>query len=334
MQSIKILAIESSCDETSASIIVDGKILSNVICTQSIHEKYGGVIPESASRLHIKNILPVVEEAFFIAGINKKQLDAVAYTQSPGLIGSLLVGSCFAKSFAQALGIPTIAVNHMEAHVLSNLIEDPKPAFPFLCLTVSGGHTQIVVCNSPLSQEIIGTTIDDAAGEAFDKAAKMLGLPYPGGPLVDKYAKLGTPKAFQFAEPNMSGLNYSFSGLKTSILYYLQAQTKLDENFISNNLNDLCASIQYTIIKILMKKLIQASKERNIQDVCIAGGVSANSGLREKLSELGVKYHWRTYIPKFEYCTDNAAMIAMTAYHKFLHGEFSAMEQTASARVS
>lgn len=334
MQPIKILAIESSCDETSASVLVDGKILSNVICTQSIHEKYGGVIPESASRLHIRNILPVVEEALHIAGIQKKQLDAVAYTQSPGLIGSLLVGSCFAKSFAQALQIPTIAVNHMEAHVLANLIEEPQPRFPFLCLTVSGGHTQIVICRSPLSQEIIGTTIDDAAGEAFDKSAKMLGLPYPGGPLVDKFAKLGNPLAFKFAEPNMSELNFSFSGLKTSILYFLQAQTKLDEHFIKNNLNDLCASIQHTIIKILMKKLVLASKQHNIQEICIAGGVSANSRLRSTLTEFGAKYKWNTYIPKFEYCTDNAGMIAMTAYYKFINKQFSSLEKIASARVS
>lgn len=334
MESIRILAIESSCDETSASIIADGKILSNVICTQSIHEKYGGVIPESASRLHIKNILPVVEEAYLNSGIKKNEINAVAYTQSPGLIGSLLVGSCFAKSYAQALDVPVIAVNHMQAHVLSNLIENPVPAFPFICLTVSGGHTQIVVCTSPLHQEIIGTTIDDAAGEAFDKSAKMLGLPYPGGPLIDKYAQTGNPLAFKFAEPNMTGLNYSFSGLKTSILYFLQAQKKLNENFIEENLHDLCASIQHTIIKILMKKLIAASKQTGIKEICIAGGVSANSGLRKVLQENGVKYKWNTYIPKFEYCTDNAAMIAITAYYKYLNDDFSAFSEIASARTS
>ncbi len=332
MESIRILAIESSCDETSASIIADGKILSNIICTQKIHEKYGGVIPESASRLHIKNILPVVEEAFLMSGIKKNEINAVAYTQSPGLIGSLLVGSCFAKSYAQALDIPVIAVNHMQAHVLSNLIENPKPAFPFLCLTVSGGHTQIVVCTSPLQQEIIGTTIDDAAGEAFDKSAKMLGLPYPGGPLIDKYAQHGNPAAFKFAEPNIAGLNYSFSGLKTSILYFLQAQKKLNENFIEENLPDLCASIQHTVIKILMKKLIAASRETGIKEICIAGGVSANSGLRKALQENGVKYKWNTYIPKFEYCTDNAAMIAITAFYKYLDNDFSELSEIASAR--
>lgn len=333
MNSVTILAIESSCDETSASIIVDGQICSNIICTQTIHEKYGGVIPESASRLHIKNILPVVEEAFWVSGVKKNTLNAVAYTQSPGLIGSLLVGSCFAKSFAQALKIPTIAVNHMQAHVLSNLIENPKPNFPFLCLTVSGGHTQIVICRSPLSQEIIGTTIDDAVGEAFDKSAKILGLPYPGGPLVDKYAQTGNPLSFKFAEPNLPELNFSFSGVKTSILYFLQAQQKINPNFISENLPDLCASIQHTLVKILMKKLLLASKITGIKEICIAGGVSANSGLRKTLTEFGIKYKWNTYIPKFEYCTDNAAMIGITAYYKYLNKEFSSLNETASARV-
>lgn len=332
MEPINILAIESSCDETSASIISNGNILSNVIYTQSIHEKYGGVIPESASRLHIKNILPVVEEAYQVSGIEKNNLNAIAYTQSPGLIGSLLVGSCFAKSYAQALNIPTIAVNHMQAHVLSNLIENPKPAFPFLCLTVSGGHTQIVLCKSPLMQEIIGTTIDDAAGEAFDKSAKMLGLPYPGGPLIDKNAQLGNPLTYKFAEPQIQGLNYSFSGVKTSILYFLQAQKKLNEQFISENMHHLCASIQHTIIKILMKKLLAASKETGIKEICIAGGVSANSGLRKALQEYGVKNKWNTYIPKFEYCTDNAAMIAITAYYKYINNEFASYNDIASAR--
>ncbi|MCC7029692.1 MAG: tRNA (adenosine(37)-N6)-threonylcarbamoyltransferase complex transferase subunit TsaD [Chitinophagaceae bacterium] len=332
MQPIHILAIESSCDETSASILADGKVLSNIICTQAIHEKYGGVIPESASRLHIRNILPVVEEAFAKSGISKHDLHAVAYTKSPGLIGSLLVGSCFAKSYAMALGLPTIAVNHMEAHVLSNLIESPHPAFPFLCLTVSGGHTQIVVCKSPLDQQIIGSTIDDAAGEAFDKAAKMLGLPYPGGPLVDRYAKEGNPLAFKFAQPNMPEFNFSFSGVKTSILYFIQARVKENEHFIAENLHDLCASIQFTIVKILMKKLLAAARVTGIREVCIAGGVSANSGLRQALLEHGKKYHWNTYIPKFEYCTDNAAMIGITAYHKFLKGEFATLDETASAR--
>jgi N6-L-threonylcarbamoyladenine synthase len=332
MPSIKLLAIESSCDETSASILVDGKILSNVIYTQTIHEQYGGVVPESASRLHIRHILPVIEEAFKQSGVSKNELNAVAYTQSPGLIGSLLVGSSFAKSFAQALRIPTIAVNHMQAHVLANLINDKKPNFPFLCLTVSGGHTQIVKCTAPLEMEILGETIDDAAGEAFDKAAKMLGLPYPGGPLIDKYAKLGNLKAFAFAKPNIPDFNFSFSGVKTSILYFLQKEKASNPAFIEENLNDLCASIQHTIISILMKKLNEAAKQTGIRDICIAGGVSANSGLRNAIEEYGKKYRWNYYIPDFQYCTDNAGMIAITGYYKFLAGEFADNFKTASAR--
>jgi N6-L-threonylcarbamoyladenine synthase len=329
---IILLAIESSCDETSASIIVDGDVKSNIIYTQEIHAKYGGVVPESASRLHMKHIVPVVEEALQKASIKKQQLTAIAYTQAPGLIGSLLVGACFAKSMAQALSIPTIAVNHMQAHVLSNLIADPKPQFPFLCLTVSGGHTQIVQCDSPLNMKVIGQSIDDAAGEAFDKSAKLLGLPYPGGPLIDKYAALGNPKAFTFAQPNLPELNFSFSGVKTSILYFVQAEVKKNENFIAENLNDLCASIQYTIVTILMKKLMQACKQTNIKQVCIAGGVSANKGLREALISYSVKYNWQYFIPDFEYCTDNAAMIAITGYYKYLNQDFAAMDETASAR--
>jgi N6-L-threonylcarbamoyladenine synthase len=332
MPSIKLLAIESSCDETSASVLVDGKILSNVIYTQTIHAKYGGVVPESASRLHIRHLLPVVEEAFKQSGISKNEINAIAYTQSPGLIGSLLVGASFAKSFAQALNIPTIAVNHMQAHVLANLINDKKPNFPFLCLTVSGGHTQIVKCNTPLAMEILGETIDDAAGEAFDKAAKMLGLPYPGGPLIDKYAKLGNPKAFTFAKPNIPNFNFSFSGVKTSILYFLQKEKAINPTFIEENLNDLCASIQHTIVSILMKKLNEAAKQTGIRDICIAGGVSANSGLRNAIEEYGKKYRWNYFIPNFEYCTDNAGMIAITGYHKFLAGEFANNFETASAR--
>ena len=332
MPSVKLLAIESSCDETSASVLVDGKILSNVIYTQTIHAQYGGVVPESASRLHIRHILPVVEEAFKQSGISKNDINAVAYTQSPGLIGSLLVGASFAKSFAQALNIPTIAVNHMQAHVLANLINDKKPNFPFLCLTVSGGHTQIVKCTAPLAMEILGETIDDAAGEAFDKAAKMLGLPYPGGPLIDKYAKLGNPKAFTFAKPNIPTFNFSFSGVKTSILYFLQKEKANNPTFIDENLNDLCASIQHTIVSILMKKLNEAAKQTGIRDICIAGGVSANSGLRNAIEEYGKKYRWNYFIPNFEYCTDNAGMIAITGYHKFLAGEFANNFETASAR--
>jgi len=331
---VTILAIESSCDETSASVCVDGMIISNVIFTQKIHEKYGGVVPESASRLHLRHILPVVEEALSQSGVGRNQFSAIAYTQSPGLIGSLLVGASFAKSFAQALSLPTIAVNHMQAHVLSNLIEDPKPDFPFLCLTVSGGHTQIIRCESPLNMEVLGETIDDAAGEAFDKAAKMLGLPYPGGPLIDQYARIGNPKAFQFAEPNMPELNFSFSGLKTSILYFLQKQKAIDQDFIANNLNDLCASIQDTIVRILMKKMLKATKETGIKQVCIAGGVSANSGLREALMAFAHRYHWKAFIPKFEYCTDNAAMIAITAYYKYLEGDFAGLNESANARAT
>lgn len=330
---VKLLAIESSCDETSASVLVDGKIISNVTYTQRVHEKYGGVVPESASRLHIKHILPVVEEAMRQAHCTPVELHAVAYTQSPGLIGSLMVGASFAKAFAQALNIPTIAVNHMEAHVLANLIEDPGPTFPFLCLTVSGGHTQIVRCNSPYEQIILGETIDDAAGEAFDKSAKMLGLPYPGGPLIDKYAKEGNPLAFTFAEPNIPNLNFSFSGLKTSILYFLNKQKIENPCFVEENLHDLCASIQHTIVKILMKKLYKATKETGIKSVCIAGGVSANSGLRQAVQEQARRYHWSACIPKFEYCTDNAAMIAITGYYKFLKKDFANIDSTASARA-
>lgn len=331
---IILLAIESSCDETSAAIIVDGSIKSNIIYTQKIHEQYGGVVPESASRLHIKHIVPVVEEAFKQSGVSKHDLSAVAYTQSPGLIGSLLVGASFAKSFAQSLTIPVIAVNHMQAHVLSNMIDNSTFQFPFLCLTVSGGHTQIVVCKSPLVMEVIGETIDDAAGEAFDKAAKMLQLPYPGGPLIDKYAKEGNPKAFVFAQPNIADLNFSFSGLKTSILYFLQKEVKVNPDFISENLADLCASIQHTIIQILMKKLVKAVKQTGIRQVGIAGGVSANSGLRQALEDYGRKNHWVTHIPAFQYCTDNAGMIAMVGHYKYLQGEFASLEETASARAA
>lgn len=334
MKPVTLLAIESSCDETSASVLVDGVIKSNVIYTQKVHEQYGGVVPESASRLHLKHIVPVVMEALKIAHVSKKQLDAIAYTQAPGLIGALLVGACFAKSMAQALGIPTIAVHHMQAHVIANLIDAPDIQFPFLCLTVSGGHTQIVKCNAPLEMEVLGQTIDDAAGEAFDKSAKMLNLPYPGGPLIDKYAKTGNPLAFKFAEPSIKELDFSFSGLKTSILYFLQASCKVNPQFIEENLHDLCASIQYTIIRILMKKLLKASKETGIKTVCIAGGVSANSGLRNAMQEYGAKYGWKIQIPAFEYCTDNAGMIAMTAYYKYQAGQFADLTMTPSARAS
>ena len=330
MKPVTILAIESSCDETSAAICVDGKILSNHIANQTIHEKYGGVVPELASRAHIQNIVPVVDVALATAKTTLADVDAIAFTQAPGLIGSLLVGTQFAKSLALALNKPLIAVHHMQAHVLANLIDDNRPEFPFLCLTVSGGHTQIVLAKSPLELEVIGETIDDAAGEAFDKTAKLLGLPYPGGPLVDKYAATGNPQAFAFAEPQIPELNFSFSGLKTSVLYFLQKQTP---EFVQANLADLCASVQHTIINILMKKIKKAVQQTGVKRVCIAGGVSANSGLRKTLQANGEKYGWQTFIPKFEYCTDNAAMIAITAYHKYQAGIFTGLEVSPSARA-
>lgn len=333
-EGIIILGIESSCDETSAAICRDGKILSNIIASQEVHVQYGGVVPELASRAHMQNIVPVVDEALKKAKVELNQLDAVAFTQAPGLIGALLVGTSFAKSLSLSLDIPLISVHHMQAHILSNLIEDPAPSFPFLCLTVSGGHTQIVLCKDPLQMEILGETLDDAAGEAFDKSAKLLGLPYPGGPLIDKYASTGNPSAFHFPEPQIEGLNFSFSGVKTSILYFLQKQLKEDPDFIQKNLHDLCASIQHTIINILLHKLKRASLETGIKHICIAGGVSANKGLRKSLEEFGKKYNWKIHIPSFEYCTDNAAMIAITGYHKFLKGEASTLEVSASARAS
>jgi len=329
-----ILAIESSCDETSASVCRDGAILSNFIANQKIHEKYGGVVPELASRAHMQNIVPVVDTAIKEAGIHLEDLDAVAFTQAPGLIGSLLVGSQFAKSLALSLNKPLIAVHHMQAHVLANLIDEPRPAFPFLCLTVSGGHTQIVLAKSPTDMEIIGETIDDAAGEAFDKTAKLIGLPYPGGPLVDKYAQEGNPDRFKFPEPQIEGLDFSFSGLKTSVLYFLQKETKENPNFAQENLADICASVQKTIISILIKKLKKAALQTGINDLCIAGGVSANSGLRKAFTALGEKHQWNTYIPAFQYCTDNAAMIAITAYYKYLNQDFTDLSVTASARTT
>lgn len=331
--SVKILAIESSCDETSASVLADGEILSNFIANQTIHEQYGGVVPELASRAHQENIVPVVDQALKVAGVCKEELNAIAFTQAPGLIGSLLVGSCFAKSMALALDIPLIAVHHMQAHVLANFIGEDKPSFPFLCLTVSGGHTQIVRCDGPLSMKVIGETLDDAAGEAFDKSAKLLGLPYPGGPLIDKYARQGDPGRFKFPEPQIPGFNFSFSGLKTSILYFLQEQQQKDPEFTEKNMADICASIQHRIVSILMKKLVKASKETGIKQIGIAGGVSANSGLRTALQEYGQKYGWKTYIPKFEYCTDNAAMIAITAWYKYKAGEFVGLDAVPGARA-
>jgi N6-L-threonylcarbamoyladenine synthase len=349
---ITILGIESSCDETSAAVCCDGKILSNITASQKVHEQYGGVVPELASRAHMQNIIPVVDAALKKAAETKgtpfslHAIDAIAFTQSPGLIGALLVGSQFAKSLSLALGKPLIAVHHMQAHVLANLIAENKPAFPFLCLTVSGGHTQIVQCNSPTDLQVLGETIDDAAGEAFDKSAKLLGLPYPGGPLIDKYAQQGNPQRFQFPEPQIPGLDFSFSGLKTSILYFLMnagkslvykneftATEEEKDKFIKENLPDICASIQHRIITILLHKLKQATLATGITDVCIAGGVSANSGLRKAFQEMGDQYHWHTFIPAFQYCTDNAAMIAITGYYKYLTGQFADLSVTASARA-
>ncbi|SEW57253.1 tRNA (adenosine(37)-N6)-threonylcarbamoyltransferase complex transferase subunit TsaD [Chitinophaga arvensicola] len=332
--SVKILAIESSCDDTGAAVIVDGEVLSNKIAGQKVHEQYGGVVPELASRAHQENIVPVVDIALKTAGVKREELSAIAFTQSPGLIGSLLVGSCFAKSMAMALNIPLIGVHHMQAHVLANFIDDPKPDFPFLCLTVSGGHTQIVLCESPLKMRVIGETLDDAAGEAFDKSAKILGLPYPGGPLIDKYAQTGNPTRFKFPEPRIPELNFSFSGLKTAILYFLQENQQKDPSFITDNLPDICASIQQRIISILLNKVVKASEETGIRDIAIAGGVSANSGLRKALTEYGEKHHWRTFIPKFEYCTDNAGMIAITAYYKYLAGDFVSLDAVPTARAA
>jgi N6-L-threonylcarbamoyladenine synthase len=309
---------------------VDGKILSNFIANQTVHEQYGGVVPELASRAHMQNIVPVVHQALSTANCKLSTINAIAFTQAPGLIGSLLVGAQFAKSMALSLNVPLIGVHHMQAHVLANLIMDPTPPFPFLCLTVSGGHTQIVLARSPLDLEVIGETIDDAAGEAFDKTAKLLGLPYPGGPLIDRYAKTGNPQAFSFAEPQIPELNFSFSGLKTSVLYFLQKQSP---EFIQQNLHDLCASVQFTIVNILIKKLKKAVQQTGIKQVCMAGGVSANSGLRQALNDAGQKYGWQTYIPSFEYCTDNAAMIAITAYYKYLQNDFVGLDAGPTARA-
>ena len=333
-QPITILGIESSCDETSAAICRDGKILSNFIANQKVHEQFGGVVPELASRAHMQNIVPVIDISLQQAGVDLNSIDAIAFTQSPGLIGSLLVGSQFAKSLALAINKPLISVHHMQAHVMANLIADKKPSFPFLCLTVSGGHTQIVRVNSTSDMEVIGETLDDAAGEAFDKSAKLLGLPYPGGPLIDKYAKEGNPDRFQFAEPQIEGLDFSFSGLKTSILYFLQKEKQKDPDFIERNLADICASIQSKIITILLKKLKRAALQTGITELCLAGGVSANSGLRKSFETLCKDNQWNAYIPAFEYCTDNAAMIAITGYYKHMNKEFTDLSVSASARAA
>lgn len=329
--SIIILGIESSCDDTAASVLQDGEILSNCVASQEVHRQYGGVVPEVASRAHQENIVPVVDLALKKAGVNKTELSAIAFTKGPGLIGSLIVGSSFSKAMALSLGIPLLEVHHMQAHVLAHFAENPKPAFPFLCLTVSGGHTQIVLVKDFLSMEVLGETLDDAAGEAFDKTGKLLGLDYPAGPVIDKLARQGKP-VFDFPEPQIEGLNFSFSGLKTSILYFLRDQTKENPAFIQENLEDICASVQHRIVSILLKKLKKAARQTGITEVAIAGGVSANSELRNELGKLGEKEGWNTYIPKFEFCTDNAAMIAVTGYYKFLKGEFAGQDATPTAR--
>ena len=331
LTNIIILAIESSCDDTAVSIIKNGKILSNKVSGQKVHEIYGGVVPELASRAHQANIVPVLDVALKTANVQLSELNAIAFTQNPGLIGSLMVGCSFAKSLAQSLNIPLIAVNHMQAHVLAHFIDEPKPTLPFLCLTVSGGHTQIAVFSNYFESKIIGKTIDDAAGEAFDKAAKMLNLPYPGGPLIDEYAKNGQVE-FQFAKPNIPALDYSFSGLKTSFLYFLKKEMLKNENFIMDNRDNLCASIQNSIVKHLMKKLLLASKQTGIKNIALAGGVSANSSLRNEIEMEGKKLGWNTFIPAFEYCTDNAAMIAITAHFKYLNNEFVDLSVAPSSR--
>ncbi len=331
-----ILAIESSCDDTAAAVLQNDKVLSNVVATQKIHEQYGGVVPELASRAHQQNIVPVVEMALQKAGINKNQLSAIAFTQGPGLMGSLLVGTSFAKSMAMALQIPLIAVNHMHAHILAHFIEEvgfDKPTFPFLALTISGGHTQIVKVNGFFDMQIIGETTDDAVGEAFDKSAKILGLPYPGGPLIDKFAKDGNPRAYQFTKPKVPGLNFSFSGLKTQILYFIQKNVVLNTNFIEENKTDICASIQNIIIEILMEKLKMAVAETGITQIAIGGGVSANSGIRSTLKDSEQKLGWKTYIPKFEYTTDNAAMIGIVGYQKFINNHFTNPKVVSKARI-
>lgn len=327
-----ILGIESSCDETSAAVCIDGQIYANIIATQAMHAAYGGVVPELASRAHQQHIVPVVEQALATAKISKKDLDAVAFTRGPGLLGSLLVGTSFAKGLALAMDIPLIAVNHMQAHILAHFIDEPKPQFPFLCLTVSGGHTQIVLVRDYFDMEVLGQTLDDAAGEAFDKTAKILNLPYPGGPLIDKYAKEGNPNAFSFPEPQIPGLDFSFSGLKTSILYFVRDHIAENPDFVAQNMPDICASVQDRIVSILLNKLKKAAEQTGVRDIAMAGGVSANSGLRNALHALGEKRKWNVFIPKFEYCTDNAAMIAIAGYYKFLAKDFATQRVEPLAR--
>ncbi len=334
-KNIYILAIESSCDDTAAAVLLNDKLLSNVVATQDIHQKYGGVVPELASRAHQQNIVPVIHQAIAQANIDKKDINAIAFTRGPGLMGSLLVGTSFAKSLAMGLNVPLIEVNHMQAHILAHFIDEEnfsKPEFPFLALTISGGHTQIVKVTDHFEMEVLGQAIDDAVGEAFDKSAKILGMPYPGGPLIDKYAQSGNPKAFKFTKPKVAGLDFSFSGLKTAVLYFIQKQVKENPKFIEENRDDICASIQYTIVEILMDKLKIAVKQTGINQIAIGGGVSANSGIRKTLKEAEKKYGWKTYVPKFEYTTDNAAMIGIVGYYKYLKGDFANLSITAQAR--
>ena len=337
-EDVFILAIESSCDDTSAAVFCNNRLLSNEVANQTVHQKYGGVVPELASRAHQKNIVPVVDIALKNAGVDRSQINAVAFTRGPGLLGSLLVGVSFAKSFALARNIPLLEVNHMQAHILAHFIRDEQkketPEFPFLCLTVSGGHTQIVKVESPLEMELIGHTIDDAAGEAFDKGAKILGLPYPGGPQIDKLAREGDPQKIAFTIPNVPGLNFSFSGLKTSLLYFVRDREKEDVDYLKNNLEDVCASYQQAIVTFLLQKLKRAARETGVNNICLAGGVSANSTLRSQLTMLGEEQGWNVFIPRFEYCTDNAAMIGIAGYYKFLAGEFASQKITPAARLS
>ncbi|HEY3402716.1 MAG TPA: tRNA (adenosine(37)-N6)-threonylcarbamoyltransferase complex transferase subunit TsaD [Ohtaekwangia sp.] len=328
-----ILAIESSCDETSASVIRNGKVLNNIIASQAVHQKYGGVVPELASRAHQQNIVMVVNEALQSSAIRITDLDAIAFTRGPGLMGSLLVGVSFAKGMALGLGKPLIEVNHMEAHVLAHFIDDPTPSFPFLCLTVSGGHTQIVLVRDYLDMEVIGQTQDDAVGEAFDKAAKIMGLPYPGGPLIDKYARLGDPRSFRFSETSMPGLDFSFSGIKTAFLYFIRDEKAKNPAFVEERMNDICASIQSHLVNMLLTRVEQAAAQTGIKQIAIAGGVSANSGLRDSLKQLGAKKGWEIFIPEFQYCTDNAAMIAMAAHFKFHRQDFCGMDVAPLARM-
>ncbi|MEI6556126.1 MAG: tRNA (adenosine(37)-N6)-threonylcarbamoyltransferase complex transferase subunit TsaD [Paludibacter sp.] len=339
MNSTIILGIESSCDDTSASVIRDGVMLSNVIANQAVHANFGGVVPELASRAHQLNIIPVVHEALKRAGITKTDLSAIAFTRGPGLLGSLLVGTSFAKGLAQALNIPLLDVNHLQAHVLAHFIsegksEERQPKFPFLCLLVSGGNSQIVLVKAYDDMQVIGQTIDDAAGEAFDKCAKVMGLPYPGGPHIDRLAKEGNPRAFTFNKPQIKDYNYSFSGLKTSFLYLIRDKIKENPDFIQNNLNDLCASLQSTVVDVLMNKLKKAALELNIKHVAVAGGVSANSALRQAFMDYGAKYGWQVYIPQFAFTTDNAAMIAITGYFKYQHKDFCSIDEVPFVRVS